>query len=208
MTIESLAYSPEDNPINGIESISNEERLIEKINRYFTNIYNTHYTVLLGNATFRLSDAQLAEDIVSEVFTNFYDYLLRQRKDPEILIQNINSYLFRCLTNKIIDFYRKNHRTSPIDGGFRSPSNTHQSVEDQLREERNFEIINHLVENQKIAFLMFYNGFSQKEIAKEIYGGSLPYDEEKEVNKVKSLLSRARKTLKKYLSGYCGDGSL
>ena len=63
MTIESLAYSPKDNPNNGIESISNEERLIEKINHYFTNIYNTHYTVLLGNATFRLSDVQLAEDI-------------------------------------------------------------------------------------------------------------------------------------------------
>ena len=203
MTIESLAYSPKDNPNNGIESISNEERLIEKINHYFTNIYNTHYTVLLGNATFRLSDVQLAEDIVSEVFTNFYDYLLRQRNDPEILIQNINSYLFRCLKNKIIDFYGKNHRTSPIDGGFRSPSNTHQSVEDLLREERAFSLINLLPENQKKAILMFYHEYSLKEIAKEIYGAS----DVAAINRVKALLSRARNTLKN-LSGYCGDGSL
>lgn len=204
MTIESLAHSPGDYPNNGIESISNEERLIEKINHYFINIYKTHYTELVRIAVFKLSDAQLAEDIVSEVFTNFYDYLLRQRTDPEIWIQNIQFYLFRCLTNKIFDYYRKNHRTSPIVDGFRSPSNTHQSVEDLLREERAFSLINLLPENQKKAILMFYHEYSLKEIAEQIYGAS----DVAAINRVKALLSRARKTLKIYLSGYCGDGSL
>lgn len=209
MTIESHACSPEDNPNNGIESISNEERLIEKIKNYFTNIYNTHYTELLRIAVFKLSDAQLAEDIVNEVFANFYEYLTIKGQDPAILFKNIDAYLMKCVKNKIIDHYRKkSHPNSPIDDGFRSPSNTHQLVEDQMLEERTFFLINRLSENQKKAILMFYEGYNQKEIAEQIYGGILPYDEEKEVNKVKALLRRARNTLKKYLSGYCGDGSL
>lgn len=197
MTIESHACSPEDNPNNGIESISNEERLT--INRYFINIYNTHYTELLRIAVFKLSDVQLAEDIVNEVFANFYEYLTIKGQDPAILFKNIDAYLMKCVKNKIIDHYRKkSHPNSPIDDGFRSPSNTHQLVEDQMLEERTFFLINRLSENQKKAILMFYEGYPQKEIAEQIYGKR----DSAAINCVKALLTRAKGTLKNEFSDY------
>lgn len=205
MSTEISAIVYEDTLPSVTQLTSSEEEVTEIILRYFTNVYGLYHQKLLGFAITKLSNTQLAEDIVSDVFANFYAYLTIKGQDPAILIKNIDAYLMKCVKNKIIDHYRKkSHPNSQLYDDFSSPVDIHQLVEGKMLTERLYSCINRLSVKQKMAILMTLNGCSQRDIAKEIFGAS----DVAAINSVKALLSRARNTLGEYLSGYCGDGSM
>lgn len=68
----------------------------------FTTLYNRYYKKLHMDANYQLKDAELAEDIVQEVFVTIWT---RRDHLPENL--TIKSYLITCVRNKCLDQYRK-----------------------------------------------------------------------------------------------------
>jgi RNA polymerase sigma-70 factor (ECF subfamily) len=52
---------------------------------------------------------QEAEDIVQDVFLGFFD-----RADPTIPIQDLAAFVYRALSNKIIDRFRRRRETLPL----------------------------------------------------------------------------------------------
>lgn len=199
MSTEISAIVYEDTLPSVTQLTSSEEEVTEIILRYFTNVYGLYHQKLLGFAITKLSNTQLAEDIVSDVFANFYAYLTIIGQDPEILFKNIDAYLMICVKNKIIDHYRKkSHPNSQLYDDFSSPVDIHQLVEGKMLTERLYSCINRLSVNQKMAILMTLNGCSQRDIAEQIYGKR----DSAAINCVKALLTRAKGTLKNEFSDY------
>ena len=71
----------------------------------------TERAALVGYVRRRIDDAgdQDAEDIVQDVIVSLFD-----RADPTIPIQNLASFIYRALRNRIIDRFRKRKKTSPL----------------------------------------------------------------------------------------------
>jgi RNA polymerase sigma-70 factor (ECF subfamily) len=68
----------------------------------FLEAFDQHADALYRHCYFRVSDAELARDIVSETFTKTWDYLVKGKT-----IENLRPFLYRTLNHLIIDEYRK-----------------------------------------------------------------------------------------------------
>ena len=119
------------------------------IYRYLLSICNDHY---------------LAEDIMQETFYRAYLYL---ENCPD---ERIKPWLFRVAHNALVDFMRKNMRSTSEDGEFFAKIADPKTTEDEfLRQERMMGIdvaVNILPERQKQAILLCdFNGLSYNEAA-------------------------------------------
>jgi len=75
------------------------------------DFFREKQAAFVGYVRRRIDDAanQEAEDIVQDVFLGLFD-----RADPTIPIQDLASFVYRALRNKIIDRFRRRRETLPL----------------------------------------------------------------------------------------------
>jgi RNA polymerase sigma-70 factor (ECF subfamily) len=75
----------------------------------FLESYDLYVDELFRFAYFKVSQQEVAEDIVQDVFIDTWQYLVNDNK-----IENIRAFLYRAVRNKIINHYRKK-KTGSLD---------------------------------------------------------------------------------------------
>ena len=85
------------------------ERVANLINAFqlgdanaFASLYDMHINILINFGSKLTTDKELLKDCIQDVFIKLYS-----KKDELNIINNMKSYLFIALKNKIFDEYRK-----------------------------------------------------------------------------------------------------
>jgi RNA polymerase sigma-70 factor (ECF subfamily) len=137
----------------------------------FIALYDEIAEQLFRHCFFKVSNRELALDIVQEAFARTWEYIASGKK-----VNNVKGFLFKVANNLIIDEYRKKKvvslETLQEQSGFDAP--THDDKKTILNAEVDTILahINKLDEKYREVILMRYvDDFSPKEIA-EILGQS------------------------------------
>lgn len=140
----------------------------------FLDAFDTYANPLYRHAFFRVSDEELAQDLVSDTFTKTWDFVASGG-----VVREFRPFLYQTLNRRIIDEYRKKKATSldalleKEEGGTMFEARFDELIEGS-REEVEFHIdarqaatlIAHLPEqHQTIITLRYINGMQPKEIA-------------------------------------------
>ncbi len=131
-----------------------------------------------------------AEDLLQEVFSAFYE------KMPKVDEEYYESYLYRTAHNKAINLIKKRSRNTELEmPELLESSDLVFDPEKRMREEKNAKVrqaIGKLNEREASALnLQYYDNKSYQEIAEIMHST---------VSAVDSLLIRAKRKLKQYLS--------
>lgn len=137
----------------------------------FIALYDEMADQLLRHCFFKLSNRELALDLVQETFTRTWEYIASGKE-----VNNVKGFLFKVANNLIIDEYRKKKMVSletlQEQSGFDAPTHDHKKTILDVEIGTILAHINKLDEKYREVILMRYvNDFSPKEIA-EILGQS------------------------------------
>lgn len=165
------------------------------------------YKTKIINFCFRFcGHREIAEDLAQEVFLRVYKAAPNYTSDAKF-----STWIFRIATNVCLNELRRpgyRYKTESVDAqpthsreGYRKfdiadPNSAPQDNEIENREQENIimESIQNLPEKQRAALLLLiHQGFSYQEIGRQI---------NRSESGVKSLIHRARETLKKTLKTY------
>jgi len=139
-----------------------------------TSIYNEYLDILYAYALHLGFDDNTAMDAIHDVFYKLCTYNSSLQE-----IDNLKSYLFRSLRNRLIDINRTNREiTSPLlaqdDMDEFMPFNLKVTIEDEIILKENAEeirqkienVLNRLTERQReIVYLRYIQEYSYEEIA-------------------------------------------
>ncbi|MCG8306866.1 MAG: RNA polymerase sigma-70 factor [Cytophagales bacterium] len=160
----------------------------------FEKLFRDQYPVLCGYARKYLDDMDQAEEIVQEMFFNFW----QKRKKLEINT-SIEAYLFRSVRNACLNYLkhlkiREEHRlTASREPGERAPE-VHDRIVALELQERIERVIEQLpTERKKIFKMSRYEELKYKEIAERL---------NLSVKTVEVQMSKALKYLRIHLSDY------
>lgn len=134
------------------------------IQEQFLKGYNEHSDALFRYALFKIGDRELAKDLVQDTFTRTWDYLCKGRN-----VDNMKSFLYRTLTNAIIDEYRKK-KTVSLDEMREAGADFGQDLTgaliDQMDGVRAFEMLKKLPDDyREIITMRYVEELSLQEIA-------------------------------------------
>lgn len=137
----------------------------KKIQNDFLEAYEKHSDALFRHCYFRVDSRDVALDLVQDTFLKTWEYVTKNND-----IKNIKAFLFKVLSNVIIDYYRKNKTESldsKIDDGiqFASAEKENNIV---LSSETNMVVraIEKLPDTYKnVVFMRYVDDLSPKEIA-------------------------------------------
>ena len=154
------------------------------------SLYDENIDALYRYAYFKMqSNEEQALDIVQEAFCKLWIELTKGKK-----IDNLKSYIYRMVSNKIIDYYRKNIPLSleeQIDNfwdSFESTNNISDITYAKLEVEKVYRILAGLDDFDKDIFILrFVEELSPKEIAQR-------YDAD--VNSITVRLHRLKEKVK------------
>ena len=138
---------------------------LKKAQEQFIKLYDETADQLFRHCFYKISNRELAIDIVQEAFTRTWRYLKTGKK-----IKNIKAFIFKVVNNLIIDEYRKKKtlslETLLDESGFDAPVNDHTNVIQQAEVDSILRYINKLDDAHKeVIILRYINDFSPKEIA-------------------------------------------
>ncbi len=155
-------------------------------------IYEYYFPPIYQFLRLRVSDAQMAEDIASEVFLKFVN-ALQGRSAPR---KTLRGWLFRVARNELSNHYGKSSKmpTTTLDDWMPAPVDTDPEV--QFMRSLNIERSRHALrmlssEQQEVLVLRFGQALSLEETADVM---------DKSISAVKSLQFRAVNTLRQILS--------
>ena len=96
----------------------------------FSEIYNSYLDKIYRFIYFKISSKESAEDLTSETFFKILNHL---NSDKEI--ENLQAFIYQTARNLIIDHYRKNSKTVPLEGleKFLPDNKNHHLINDDLR---------------------------------------------------------------------------
>lgn len=75
----------------------------------FIESYHLHADALFRFAFFKVSDPEVAKDLLQETFTKTWSVIIKGTE-----IENLRAFLYRTMTHLVIDFYRKK-KTMSLD---------------------------------------------------------------------------------------------
>ena len=134
----------------------------------FIKGYNQWSDDLLRYALFKVSNRELALDIVQDTFTKTWEYIYDGKK-----IDNLRAFLYKTLKNLIIDSYRKKTSESLdnlLEEGFDYGYDEREKIESNLSGQELWEHVDNLdVKYQEVIVLRYMNDLSIAEIS-EISG--------------------------------------
>jgi RNA polymerase sigma-70 factor (ECF subfamily) len=137
----------------------------------FIKLYDEMADQLFRHCFFKLSNRELALDLVQETFSRTWEYIASGKE-----VKNVKGFLFKVANNLIIDEYRKKKAVSletlQEQTGFDAPVNEHKKTIFSVEVDNVLVYINKLDSKYKDVILMRYvNDYSPKEIA-QILGES------------------------------------
>src|SRR4051812_13823839 len=136
------------------------------ITEEFITLYDEMADQLFRHCFFKLSNRELALDLVQETFARTWEYIASGKE-----VKNVKGFLFKVANNLIIDEYRKKKAVSLESlqeaTGFDAPVNEHKKTIFSVEVDTVLAHINKLDSKYKDVILMRYvNDYSPKEIAK------------------------------------------
>ncbi|MES2437339.1 MAG: sigma-70 family RNA polymerase sigma factor [Patescibacteria group bacterium] len=136
----------------------------EKTNE-FIKLYDEMADQLFRHCFFKVSNRELALDLVQETFARTWEYLSSGKE-----VNNIKGFLFKVANNMIIDEYRKKKVVSlealQEASGFDAPVQDHKKTIFNVEVDTMLSHINKLDDKYKEVILMRYvKDYSPKEIA-------------------------------------------
>ena len=136
----------------------------------FETAYAEHVDALFRHAFFKVSNRELAKDLLQETFTKTWIYISKGNE-----IENIRAFLYRTLNNLIIDEYRKKKSISleviEEDGFHLSVDDTNQ-LEMKIDGEQAIKLLQKLPDNYRdVIFMRYVDELELSEIA-EMLGES------------------------------------
>lgn len=137
----------------------------------FIVLYDEMADQLFRHCFFKLSNRELALDLVQETFARTWEYIASGKE-----VKNVKGFLFKVANNLIIDEYRKKKAVSletlQEQTGFDAPVNEHKQTIFSVEVDNVLSHVNKLDSKYKDVILMRYvNDYSPKEIA-QILGES------------------------------------
>jgi len=159
----------------------------------FETIYHATFNILSKYVYFKIANISDVEDIVQNIYINFYTYIIKKNKE----VDNIQSYLIQIANNELAKYYKSKQElpitfsdeTNYIIENIQSDINVEFDVLNTLEPNKIFDLVKKLeIIDQKIIGAHFRYEMTFKEIAQ-----SLLISE----NTVKTRYYRALKELKK-----------
>ena len=152
-------------------STDTDEQLLQGVRNgdraAFDALYRRYWVQLYDAAYKRLNDREQAEDIVQEVFIQFW--LRRQA----LLIHNVGAYMHTAVRYKVLSYFSRHKGTSKFYEPFEALLTTADTPEQQLMAKELLELVyafaDTLSDRKKQIFLLHVkNKLSTKEIAREL----------------------------------------
>lgn len=209
--MSAIAYSignlemPESTPIhdepNTID-VALMKRVALEDEKAFRELVERHQNAVIGTVAKMLGDPTEAEDIAQRVFLRIWKHAKRWRPEAKF-----TTYLFTITRNLVYNESRRRSRRKEVSSDERNEERGTEPVADArsepdaeaLKSEMHEEIdqaIQSLPEAQRTAVILYsYESMPYEEVAKVL---------ETSVSSVKSLLFRARSTLRDKLSQHMG----
>jgi len=131
----------------------------------FIALYDEMADQLFRHCFFKISNREMALDLVQETFTRTWEYIASGKK-----VNNVKGFLFKVANNLIIDEYRKKKAVS-LESlqekiGFDAPVQDHKKTLFAVEVDTVLSHINKLDTKYRDVILMRYvNDYSPKEIA-------------------------------------------
>jgi len=130
----------------------------------FLKAYEEHSNAIFRYALFKVSDRELALDVMQDTFTKTWEYIAKGEN-----IENIKAFLYRVAGNLVIDQYRKKTTDSlevMQEDGFDPPFDDTDTWIDKLDGLKAIELLGKLSSDYKEAlFLKYVQGLSISEIS-------------------------------------------
>jgi RNA polymerase sigma-70 factor (ECF subfamily) len=178
-------------------------RIAEGDERAFRQLVERHQNAVVGTVARMLNDPTEAEDIAQLAFLRVWKHAKRWRPDAKF-----TTYLFTITRNLVFNETRRRSRRKEVstdereeDSGFQMAGETrHEPQEETMKLEMHQQIdkaIATLPEAQRTAVILYsYESMPYEDIAKVL---------KTSVSSVKSLLFRARTTLREKLASYMAE---
>ncbi len=133
----------------------------------FSNAYDEHADTLFRHCYFRVSNREIALDLVQECFMKTWQHIEKGND-----VRNIKAFLFTVINNLIIDHYRKKKAIS-LDtlssDGFDPAGETGNEMVEEAEVARVIEVLEALPAQYRDVMVMRYvDGLPVKEIASHI----------------------------------------
>lgn len=130
----------------------------------FETAYEEHADALFRHAFFKVSNRELAKDLLQETFTKTWVYVSKGNE-----IENIKAFLYRTLNNLIIDEYRKKKSISLEvieEDGFQFSIDDTKMLEMKIDGEQAIKLLQKLPDNYRdVIFMRFVDELELSEIA-------------------------------------------
>jgi RNA polymerase sigma-70 factor (ECF subfamily) len=171
---------------NKFDDRSLVQKIIQSDERAFKELFYRHYDPLYMFCYRRLKSADIAGDIIQDVFMRLW-----QKRSELDANRSIKAYLFQMAQNIIIDFFRKK-TTQRAYQEKRVAENVFSLVDESFEvEEKVNDALQKLPENLKTVFLMSrFDGLKYAEIAESL---------DISVKTVENRMTKALKLLRKWL---------
>jgi RNA polymerase sigma-70 factor, ECF subfamily len=141
---------------------------MEDSKQAFLKAYDLHADTLFRHCLFKVSDRELAKDLLQETFVKVWTYVAKGKE-----IDNMRAFLYKTLNNLVIDEYRKKKNFSLdllAEDGFDPVAGNLPNTFDMIDGERAIKLLAKLDDPYKDAvFLRYVNGLEISEIV-EITG--------------------------------------
>lgn len=133
--------------------------------KQFIEAYEKHSEALFRFCFFKLSDRERAKDLLQETFAKAWEYISKKGD-----VENIKAFLYKILSNLIIDEYRKRKPVDSLEDmkeiGFDPPSDDTASWMNRIDGSKAIILLRKIPEPYKSAIFMRYvQGLSLGEIA-------------------------------------------
>lgn len=138
---------------------------LKKARQSFITLYDEAADQLFRHCFYKLSNREMAIDMMQEAFTRTWQYIESGKE-----VKNIKAFIFKVANNLIIDEYRKK-KTLSLDrmheeSGFDAPVNDHTKTIQRAEVDSILIHIDKLDDTYKeVIILRYVNDFSPKEIA-------------------------------------------
>jgi RNA polymerase sigma-70 factor, ECF subfamily len=130
----------------------------------FAKIYDAHVDKIYKYIYYKVGTAVEAEDLTAQVFLNAWQALGRYRQTD----RPVSAWLFRIAHNLVIDHFRTQHATVPIDGlPFLSyDDDVEELAQQHLTADMLRQAMQQLTDDQRdVILLKFLDGYSTAEVA-------------------------------------------
>ena len=120
----------------------------------FSEIYEYLVEPLYRFIFFKVSDAERAQDLTSEVFLKCW----RELKEKRVVIKHLRPYFYRTARNLVVDYYRQKSENLPLEAAIDHPSTEtgHQEVEAKIDSDQVLQIVRRLKSSYQEIILLHY----------------------------------------------------